>query len=114
MKGFRLFVLAGMLAAAGAGVWVAITWGPAARPVVAWLMLLVGLAHLTPLMYRTADGRRLPASTGARWLGGAFICQGLAQLVPEGPAFWVLMTAGLLLLAPAFYHFRKPRQAMAR
>lgn len=111
MRGRSIVFVGAMLIAVAAGVWASMTWGTAVKPWVGAMMILVGLMFFTSLLYRTEDGGRIPARPSMKWLGGAFICQGAAQLVPEGPVFWVLMTAAMILLAGAFVHMRKSRAA---
>lgn len=111
MTGRSMIFGGAMLLAAAVGVWVSMTWGTALKPWVGVMMILLGIMWFTPLLYQTEGGGRIPASRGAKWLGGAFICQGAAQLVPDGPAFWVLMTAAMIALGFAFAAMRKPRAA---
>lgn len=111
MTNRRWLIVAGLLAA-GAGVAASMIWGAALKPWVAVMMILAGIMWFTPLMYLTEDGGRLPPMPWAKWLGAAFICQGAAQLVPEGPVSLVAMSAATLMLVPAFLGMRKPRAAV--
>jgi tetrahydromethanopterin S-methyltransferase subunit C len=92
----------GMLAVGfAAGLWTAVTpgVGPWLKSIMAGLMIVCGLALLSPFAtLRPSDESQRKTRQRVSVTGGAFVVLGAAQLLPSGEARLALMGVALLLM----------------